>query len=587
MFNKFLSNYINNSLIKKIIGINLITIFLSTSFLFGLYSVTLKVVDTTCTNQLSNNVSNIAKDFDIVTYMLLYDGKTNLPEINPYYKRIQDSLSYFMEFLNAENFYTVDKIDDEFFMGVESTGVVINEEDETKSYRQPYKSNYLLKKSAETNTQQIQKSTENGKFTFTIYQPILSKNGSVMTVLVFKQSDSYYMTIKNSLGLLVFVIALINLVLVFVLNFLFAKRIKKNINILTNNVNDLVNGNIKNEKIETKLTDELGTLIISFNSLSQKLYNIISLMKKSSINLSSTNNILDNSINQTNDNIYTNQQSIEKVLLEFNFMIENITEITSLMEELQASSEDVKSTSIVVKNNSIESVNKAKDGLAEIHNLEKIINTTNKSMAKVVKTSKDLEDYSNNIIKILDILKNLSQQTNLLALNASIEAARAGEAGKGFAVVAQEVKKLSEESKNFTSDISDLINNIKNEVSLLSVNVEHTTKELNQSINTCHNTNNTFSSIILDLENCNKQLENSFNSFVVFSDATTTINEKMIHINKSVSDSNNSILSLTNSINKEKEIADSLVERNKELKNNVKEIEIVVSEFNIQEKDTK
>lgn len=69
---------------------------------------------------------------------------------------------------------------------------------------------------------------------------------------------------------------------------------------------------------------------------------------------------------------------------------------------------------------------------------------------------KDAEE----IVKILDFIMNIANETKLLGFNASIEAARAGDAGKGFGVVANEIRKLSEYSRDTATQIRDLIQNI-------------------------------------------------------------------------------------------------------------------------------
>lgn len=111
------------------------------------------------------------------------------------------------------------------------------------------------------------------------------------------------------------------------------------------------------------------------------------------------------------------------------------------------------------------------------------------------------------VLGFVDSIINISGQTNLLALNASIEAARAGEAGRGFSVVAEEIRKLSEDTQAASTNITNIIKELNEDMKVANASIEQSTASVAKQNELIESTKDKFAAVEVEVRKLTERVE--------------------------------------------------------------------------------
>lgn len=312
------------------------------------------------------------------------------------------------------------------------------------------------------------------------------------------------------------IISAIVLIIVSVMSALyFTNKIVGRIGRLTTGAKEIAAGNLNVQFEDQEADDEVGELQTSFRQMTGNLKEIITHVSDSSDQVAASAEELMASADETMLGTELISTSIQNVSDAADKQKEMSSSSAAFAQKVLEEAEEIANQANQATALSISTNEKIEKGSVYVENTVSQMNLIQSTVEETADSLTLLASRTTEIVNILKLVQDISDQTNLLALNAAIEAARAGEAGKGFAVVADEVKKLSEQTKQSVSDISRIAAEIENDTTTTVSSIQQVKERVNAGITISHDTKATFDEILAIIG----QVQNQVNEITAVSDS--------------------------------------------------------------------
>ncbi|WP_117168280.1 methyl-accepting chemotaxis protein [Paraliobacillus sediminis] len=309
--------------------------------------------------------------------------------------------------------------------------------------------------------------------------------------------------------------------------FYISRNISRNLKNVVKVSNKIADGDLTVNTLTYQGKDEIGRISLAMNKMSANLREMIQNISNVSEVVNNQSEKLTDSANEVKLGSEQVASTMQELAVGADTQANHLSNFSVAMGTFTEKISEANENGGLIQTSSDSVLNMTKDGTDLMHlsmsQMEKIDQIVRGAVNKV----QGLDTKSQEITKLVHVIKNISDQTNLLALNAAIEAARAGEHGRGFAVVADEVRKLAEQVGVSVKDITTIVHDIQSESSNVAESLQIGYKEVKEGTNQINATGET---IIL--------IDKSINQMV---ETIEKVTENLIYINSKSHDMNGSL----------------------------------------------
>lgn len=325
-------------------------------------------------------------------------------------------------------------------------------------------------------------------------------------------------------------------------------------------------GNL-NVRLELKVKDEIGQLADSFNVMMENITSLVKQTNSSAQEVLDTATELTHASNKTalsakeiaiaTEEIANGATSLANEAERGNELTENISRqmerVIQTNKEMEASARQVEKSSQL--------------GTEYLNGLLQKTNITGEMVNALTDKVNSLKASTNSVMKVLDVMQNITQQTNILSLNATIEAARAGAAGKGFMVVADEIRQLAEQSRQSITMVGEITDTIQKEMNETVKALSEASPLFQEQANSVQETSQIFVSVQEQMEGFVRHLDSVTASIDELNEAQTVLSEAMSNVSAVAQQSSATSEEVASLSSEQQTVGDQLVQLSNKLEN--------------------
>lgn len=327
--------------------------------------------------------------------------------------------------------------------------------------------------------------------------------GGSFVVMVPKASITGKADHIKRITLIMVVLASVTAVL---LGFIIITGISTNIGASIHTLNEIANGNLVVKPLKNK-KHEFGRLFAAIQNTVKKITELLEAVKQINCQVSSSGIQVNESSESVNRMVHDMRAEMKDIGLNITQEDSEIELCNELMEALSSKIKQV-NTAIQGMITYIDTTKQTvSTGMDMVCQMTRQSAETSNVTSAVKEQVSILGEKLGDIVKFVDVIKQIAQQTNMLSLNASIEAARAGESGRGFSVVAEEIRHLAENSGKTAEEIRKVAGEVEERAFHTFGKVKEAEEHVESQEKTVQETANAFEQIQAFIEESIHQME--------------------------------------------------------------------------------